>query len=228
MGRIIQRDTDGAGANADKRLGISMEEYVRQLAESEWNTLRIGLRLSLNYRQTYGGTPKFAVGVCSTTNNSFAQATTNHFVGVISTSLNWTFEYSAINSAYYYKEIKFAPIVRVGTSDSIGSDYVADYHVQSWSNVDASLFIMEIRKGSPAWTICLKTSNASDGREATYQDHIDAMNADWNDIPLSAGPDAGITRTVDENTNGVLNTINIAWDRDRNMEIADLLVKRIS
>ncbi len=176
--------------------------------------------------------PLFAVGLCHGTSNILGDATTDHFVGVVSDG-DWASEFSE----YLYDFIVFKGAVKIGTSTTLSTPLnSAGLNGQFGQGTNAAWtptpqnFFVDITKGSPNFTI--NTFYISNGQSVGIQSAALFLSDVVLATPAQTGQAFGASpasMAVNEATNGILDTVNVSWNRtDFWPEICDLAVVVLS
>lgn len=221
MGSIILLRT--IGGVDDKRVVLQNSNWARPFTiDSGWTKLRIAFRVSItDSGASVGSTPRFAIGLCSGSTNIFMDATTTHFVGVVSDAGTWSRRTSPTGYGTGTGQIK--PATRIGTTLTLGSGFSSS----CFEFVDAALanrtaLFVDITKGSPNYTFqVFSRTNATSGGDvdkATFDAQAEtAVPTITNHTLFGSG-----TLAVNEGTNGTLNHVCAAWDRSTpQIELSD-------
>lgn len=197
-----------ADFSGDGRIVMTNARFARPLPSaflSGWTKIRVALFLQLvDSAADITGTPRFAVGLCAGSTNIIGDTTTDHFVGVMSTSATWTRSTSAIR----YSSI-IGPSKRVGTTITPGTAFAT---TMTMHTTNPALFFVDITKGSPNYTV-QGFYNAAVGAAATTE-------ANFLSISVMAVPahtnhvlPAAQTIAADEDVDGVLNHACVWWNQ---------------
>lgn len=187
---------------------------------SNWTRLAVGVRIGIDANVTLTNTG-FAFGMCSGTTNMFKSATTNNFFGITSTG-------PATFSANTFS-LPFFAARRVGvteTNTSVSSLLLGNMTLAGGSDGRLHTLIVQLTKtntGTIDFSTIYSNNTVSGVVLQSRSDWINSMESE----PLVA-PNAGYTRTdttgfsIDEATNGVLNTVNVSWAQAAALLIADI------
>lgn len=207
-------------ADESKRLVLGNAQWAATLAiGTSWTRLRIGARIMIDdLGSNITGTPRLYLGVASDPSATFANGPlsgtgTKHFLGFISSASTWT--RNAGPPVYY--SLAAAQVVgkKVGSTITMGTGnatqrYVAD-STRRW------IYFVEIDKtgGSP-YTVYTTLTNATTPADQDEDTMINAMEVDAfaSAATLIADGSLNATVAVDEVTDGDLNAICCAWDRN--------------
>lgn len=232
MASIILRTIGGID---DNRLSIGNEQAARlRQIGTNWTTIRLGLRLSVNGSASISGTPRFALGLCSGTTMLLGSASTKHFVGVRSAVGTWT--RTTGPPAYY--SVAGSPsiraIKRVGTTLTTGNE-IAPCYISSAPASVRSVFLLNIVKGSPNYSLqCGMATTSAAGQTDVSLAQFEQMLALESISGISAivtgyGTATGTTIAVNEANDGLLDAMQILWDRSSpEIEVSDIGYARIA
>lgn len=199
----------------DQGIQLSNAAGARQLGVgTSWNRLRVGARVCITDSGiNLSGTPRFYLGVqAGAVNNPLSGSAATHFVGLITSSGNWTRSgstYSVASGPFYGKQ--------VGTAISTVAVNVTT--VFPWNTYRLYVSMIEITKGSPNFTLQVLTVNNINASPVPFANFIAGMEtSSFAGVPAAIGtgslvaqPAAGIA--VNEGTDGQLDSVSIAWDR---------------
>lgn len=229
MADIISRLVAGETEN---RLSLTDEQYGATLScGSDWNVLRIGMRVSVYSTTNYTTPGTLAIGVCSGTTNMYKDASTNNFVGA---TTNPAETWSAYNSDGLYTMNLFHHLrasTKVGATQTNSMSTSSTFPVIGHATTQRSCWFITITKGSPNFTISFQTSGyagTTGWLNRTLSDFETAMSDVTINSTLFNYVGADRTVAVDEGANGALDTLNISWGGSRALEISDLAYSRIS
>ena len=204
-----------------------------------WQKVRVGVRYTFaGASANLLSTPVLALGVCSGTANPVnnGSATTDHFLGIVTTMLEWQYfpgppAYFAAGSTYKTRSAK-----RVGTTWTY-TDQTNNLAYTFYPSADPSvreLLFVDIVKASPRYQIgCFCKSSLNVNRvDVSYDTFIQYMTLE---APVLSGssnspPSASYNGiSADEAADGYLDTVNVAWDRSvPSFEISDIAVTRFA
>lgn len=229
---IVERTTAG---DTERRLQIGAYTIGRKMGiGTTWNQLRIGLQCAFNMPTgNVTGTPNLSIGVCKDTTNLIGMASTDHFVGIkqkasVLSYYNYSASYRYLYGTWYGSK-------RVGTTDTDEASGVAvNAYISGYPTNERSIFLIEITKGSPNFTIQCAFKNNVDLVEITTAKFKAAMEAATLAAAVSGlggSAVAGTARTlaVSEASNGYLNSIGVWYDRSTpEFEISEIAFRAIS
>lgn len=221
---IIARTISAA---TEKAIAMENSAFARTLSiGTSWTKLRVGIRFHFrDLGSAPSGTPRFAIGLCSGTTNIMGDASVTHWVGLITDTLTWGYA-----AGSHYGSISLNPAKKVGSTLTVGAALTSAMGIpaRAADNVpDRMMLFADIEKGSPNFAF----SSFWPGPISS----IDASRAQFLSRMEEATPSAFSTHTfttggslaVDE-ADGVLNAINIAWDRASfAAELCDIAVARL-
>lgn len=219
--------------SSDIYASMNNSAWARSISiPSNWTKIRLGCR----YRVTDlgigpTGTPRMGMGLCSGTTNILGDATTTHFVGVLTNSASWNY-YGAAGGAVYYS-INLPPYKRVGTTDTFGTNTLTDgrFTIFTASTNNRYVYFIEIVKGSPNYTINTFTvSGASPTYDSTQNEFLNNLQVPAGTLSISSFTyGSAQTIAVNEAVDGTLNAINFYWDRAAfNFEVHDVGIALIT
>ena len=222
------------GGNNGRRSEFSNDQAIRKpLLPSDWQRIRIGVLVQVNSTDTVPSDARLFLGICDSSGTGPLSSTCSHFFGVrVRKTTNWTYS-SGTNS---YEALSMEPARFVD-----GAGALADPVQSGVFPGDASgspsfrcpIFIEIDRSSSPNWGINGGIQNSGGQNtttDATFEAMMDAADGATavNVWSPSGGYDAGNERTmtIDENANGALNHICIAWNKSSpTLQIAGVGVK---
>jgi len=242
---IKQRTISAATQNAIQMFNATWARSVN--LPGGWNRVRVGMRFHMTDAGNLTGQPTFAIGLCSGTANQYGDATTTHFVGMVievNPAATWssgttTYNLGTTGSCWF-------PRVRIGTSNTTGTALIGSTGYcfainkrAATSTADRQLHFVDIIKGSPNYTFHAPFSiwdTAAGCSDPVFCGDVSAFNflnymgqndpaptesASYHANPGTSGP----TLAVDEGANGVLNAVNLYWNRvDAAVEVCDVAV----
>lgn len=228
MSTTIEHQLFGASDN-DGRMLLMNSQIARKLSiGAAWNTLRIAFRISFtDTGSNLGGTPGLFFGLHSNPSAGMANGplgnACSYFVGFKSVVSSWTRQTGA-NKGYY-----LASSSAYQHGHKIGATWTNEgtcWPCRSFSAAPAaarSVWLSEWTRGSGTVSVqnaCMNVSVNQSVPDVAFVTVQNALNANTfaTAIALIQGDDptflAGTTSsfTIDEATNGDLNSICIAWD----------------
>lgn len=222
---IIARTISAA---TEKAIAMENSAFARTLSiGTSWTKLRVGIRFHFrDLGSAPSGTPRFAIGLCSGTTNIMGDASVTHWVGLITNTATWGYA-----AGSHYGSIDLVAAKKVGSTLSTGtslSGAAMGIPARAADNVpDRMMLFADIEKGSPNFAF----SAFWPGPISV----IDASRAQFLSRMEEATPSAFSTHTFTtggslavSEADGVLNAINIAWDRASfAAELCDIAVARL-
>lgn len=216
----------------DRRIKLTNSNFARLWSTdvgTTWTAIRVACRISMeDTGSSLTSTPRFPIGICSGTSNIFMDATTTHWMGSISNAAGWARSTSPVR--YDLNDgvtNSFFASKRIGSALTVGS-LIQGGNCQ-WKEVSLgirSVYILQITKGSPNFTLVNMINNATaDVSLDTYLSQLSLSTPAFTSHTWGGST----TIAIDEATNGYFNAINIAWDRTSPaIEISDLAVVKMS
>lgn len=195
-----------------------------------WNQIRVGCRISMTDGGVeLSGTPRFAFGICSGTSNIFQDATTTHWLGMLSNDPIWS--RVAGPPAYHQMQNVVASVAsakRIGSTTTVGTAFNNSPFVFDATTANRGVIFLDITKGSPNFTLNAFfrwTGTASDVSVADYLDQLVVASPTITNHQATTSP----TIAIDEAANGFFNAVNFAWDKTAPViEISDIAVVKFS
>jgi len=197
-------------ANSLKNIQMFNSTWARSVAlPSSWSKIRAGVLLYLDPTAftTLTGTPKFTLGFCHGTANKVGNPTTDHFVGVQSTSATWPYPGNDGRSSDYKPLVDVASTPTYGTAIATNSLYIP---CSASAGSVRNVFFVDITKGSPNYTFNI-FGPIGIGGDVTVATFLAQMAQSSPSIATHNFFSAQ-TMAVDEAGNGLLNAINCYWD----------------
>lgn len=223
---IFERTISGT---PDKRILMQNSQFARSLiVGSSWNEIRVGIRASQrDSGANITGTPRFAVGLSAGTANIFGDATTDHWVGVLSTAATWT--RANLGADFYYGDIVARPAKRVAAVTTTGTQFTGAgvYTMADAPDGNRWCYFVHITKGSPNFSIrLLSWDNVFiDISQATFKAQLETPTPVVSQHTWHTAQTIAVNEAVD----GFLNAVNIAWDRSSpEIEISDIGVVKFA
>jgi hypothetical protein len=232
-GTLVYQDAVG-GDNLI--LSLAGGDYVHSLAPLEWQKLRVGIRATISAESDISGSPApaLAVGLCSGTTYPFISGGCAHFVGAKTNvsvfdyipfgtgTPTWIRAGTGNNSFQACKKI--GTTVTAVSSSSVGPGF-AEEHAQP-----KSVILVDITKGSPNWTVDFFIFNSV----APDISWPDISESTFNSLMVADTPSllyhslyTGYQVAVNESANGVINAVNVSWNRNANLvKLEDLAVAK--
>lgn len=222
---------------------LSNSSWARKLDfGTSWNSLRVGIRAYYRHLPTSpnnitlvgnsaGVGPRFGIGLCSGT--PATNSTAGHWVGALTTGVSWLEQDQGAQS-YTVAFTSMAPAKKVGATFTLGSNFAGVAPTLSAGALHATnhartLLFVDIIKGSPNYTFRLfATGNAGTAGDRTRAQFLTLMEAQ---PPSSTGYVYTATQSlaVSEAVDGVLNSINVFYDRTGpEIELCDVALARLT
>jgi hypothetical protein len=200
------------GGVQDERVVMSNSHWARPHGVAVWSKLRIAFWISMrDGGATLTSSPIFAVGLSSGSANILGDLATTHFVGMKTTGTTMPYipgppplyQLYPMESGKMIGATWTAAAVWLSTSGYIMADAPAG---------NRCCLLIDITKGSPNFTLngyARINGTAGDIDEATFKAQSELNVATLTNHALG---NSG-TVAVDEATDGVLDHINVSWDR---------------
>lgn len=202
-----------------------------------WTSLRIALRIRIpnpSGASTYSGTPTLAVGLSKGTATGVGDETTEHWVGALHTDTSWGYDSAGGSGINRWNVSDVNAAVKVGGTMTTGTKFVStsiwQTHPTWWG-----FYFVEITKGSPNWTIngffptirsALNNTYPPSETNASMRLYAEQIGTV---VKQYYGYGTPATVAVDEGANGVLDSVNIWWDRVwTTLQVADIYVVRLA
>jgi hypothetical protein len=197
---------------ADQRASLGNDQIIRQIQTSSWNKIRVGMRMCVTVQSAITGTPKLYIGVCNNSNaagnNGAGSRIVNHFVGALSTTASWSF--SAGSPGFY--TVSFTSVRRITATDTTsGSGSI----LMTADPTTARCFVaVDIDKTNPAAVkidMVGPTNSVTGTPDISLATFITQLKSDAVILDGYIKNSLTTTLTINEGTNGVLNSVNISW-----------------
>ena len=227
------------GTQVDTYLAMEQEEFLRPMGiGTDWTTVRVSVSMAVeNYTLANFSNGAFQLGLCSGTAFPYASAYTTNYVGLQWGASNgqvaggtWTYTLNGGDS--YYSPQGYSELKRVGTTTTMyatGSGFAPRVPI---AGIAAKRGFVCVIFTKQAGAILVQGGAFNSG---TYPDITPAYFIDCLDQPSAAPAVLGQAVTVTGGTsipfsesNGVLNTISVFWNRMYPMEIYAVGVTRIA
>ena len=224
---------------ADKVLSISNEQCARTITiGSTWNRIRIGVRFKISSSFANITSANFAWGLISGTSSLYADASTNHFLGVdMPPSTTLTYTSATINLYRNTAASASRFITKVGLTTTEYYHTVANFAFGLIENLAdeyrmaAYMDIMKSNTDPGLWTIMYtynRTVSFSTQDISATQFYNNITN-DSASLLTSNVASASFQIPISQSANGNLDTINIYWNKTTPpMEISDVAVYRFA
>lgn len=197
---------------ADQRASLGNDQIIRQILTTSWNKIRVALRITVTVQSSITSTPKLYIGVCNNSNaagnNGSGSRITNHFVGALSTQATWSF--SAGSPGFY--TVDFTSVKRLTTTNTTsGSGNVL---ITADPTAFRCFLAVDIDKTNPS-AVAVDVIGSNNGATGVYDvsltDFISQLKSDTVILTSYIKRSLTTTMTVNEGTNGILNSVNISW-----------------
>ena len=225
----------------DKRIVLSNSHAAIKLDHvlinnNTWSNIRIGCRIQMgDTGADITGTPKFFFGLLSNPSAGMANGplgtSTSHFFGIDTDNATW------IRGSNAYTQTSFHVGTKVGTTESLAVDSNFDDFAigYSLSTVRNALVIDFSRPSAWSANVVHPYNDTTAAIDISQAQLLESMILS----PLTAAGTlfgygtstalSNVGRTVDEGTNGQLNSICMGWDRSSAvMEFSDIVYAVLS
>lgn len=227
---ILSRTISAAN---DNRLVLRSGQATRKFDfGNNWTKIRIGLLLSFDAAASILGTPRFFFGACNYAGGGWGSATTANSIGLWSTVTSWPLALTpAVLGGVGGAAIMLNGAKRIGSTVTTTGNGLTNVSAAPASV--RSAWFLEITKGSPFNLLAAGPSNQAAAQtnvtDAQFYDSIfAALMGDINTI-IPGYHNMGIgTLTIDEGTNGILDALNIYWDRSVPCELSHVRFRKVS
>ena len=177
------------------------------------------------------GTPLFGIGLCAGTSNILLDATTTHFVGMISNGATWTYAAAAAGNMTRYGmgNSTLTPGKRVGSTISVFSGFAtAPFFTADATTATRRMMFVDLTKGSPNFTFaalfCSGTAASPDVLDTDFLAQVVLSTPSFTNHTYSGGSTLAVSET-----DGTLTHVNVAWNRSTpTFEICDLAVVQLA
>lgn len=224
--------------HTNKRIQLENSSIARQFNLPAWTRLRVGVHASLVGPTIVGGFPHWTIGLCSGVANIYPNNC--HFAGFqTNNSTMWTMQttyvsgFGGTGATTRYRLVK-----KVGAVESYGADSnnTAGQNFGGGSTFanNNGLIGLEYEKTSgTTWTLrpfCWTASTTGNNfSDAFCLQAMEVPYGSFNTVSEHNYVRTAETMTVDEGTDGVLDAVNIAWNRSgQYVEILNVFVTRLS
>lgn len=202
-----------------KRLVLSSGQAMRMpIYGNSFTKMRIGLRCSFPGTSTITGTPQLVIGMCSGT-SGYADALTDNFVGVRSTSSTWPIFGTPGVNAYYGSIANWKVTTKVGATITTGASSMGGLYVSAEELIRCVL-VLQIEKGSPNYTMRLLAPNSTGAAQTDVSDsqlvqlmELDDTLSSPSDVVANYSTRASNNTIAADEVGGDLNSICIFWDK---------------
>jgi hypothetical protein len=227
--------------SGDKRLLLAQSQLARTMAiGSDWAKLRVGVTMSLDGAQeNITGTPRLLMGLNSGTSNLPFDETPGHFIGVRTNVASMTYAGTALSYGISDTIQLYKNLAGVETTSNLTSarnmgisrasenhDYVNGPSVSTWfldlEKVDASTMGVVFASQEYAANEDHGLTESAFKQAMTLEDIADAV-VFGTQAKTSSG-----TVSIDEASDGFLDTICIAWDRLISLEVSKVSFARLA
>lgn len=213
----------------DQRLVLSNGQWAAKLAiGSSWNSIRIGVRWAVtDSGVSTGSGSKIYVGMMSNPatglTNGPLTTSTSHFVGLMNSGVNTR---SASPNRYSISNFRFTK--RINSTETLHGGGLGNMFVNCTPASYRNAFVVDIIKGSPNFSLGVCSCGSGTGAvnidisETLLKDSmvLPAFSDVDESLETAGGGTTGYNATsgasvmaVDEATDGVLNSIVLAWNQ---------------
>lgn len=212
----------------DRRLRLENAQCARLLGiGTNWNSMRIGVRMAFNGLDASVTSPLLAIGVCNGVTNIFGSSTCTNFFGLVTRAVSGM-TYDA-GPPKFYKSMQIQTASKVGTTlTTAGSVTTA---VTGDASSVRSIWIMDITKGSPNYSVSVTVPNGSNSTPQTdysYTTFIQAMEGTPSSV-LTGYLSGLLSDLAFTEVAGSLNALCISWDKTAtSFEFSDVAYARLS
>lgn len=198
--------------SADQRASLGNDQIIRQIQTSSWNKIRVAMRMCVTVQSALTSTPKFYLGVCNNSNaagnNGAGSRITNHFVGALSTTATWNF---ATGSPGAYT-VDFTSVRRIGATNTTSG--TGNILITADPTAFRCFVAVDIDKTNPS-AVAVDVIGSNNGSTGVYDvsltDFISQLKSDTVILSNYIKRSLTTTMTINEGTNGALNSVNITW-----------------
>lgn len=178
---------------------------------SGWNKIRVGVICSAADSGIVSN-PSLAIGFCHGTVNMMGDSSTAHFVGAFTNNTsptNW------VQQSTGYSNIQIYPVVNVGGTQTAGTIFATDMRVAYTlhsASYYSQVFFLDVTKGSPNYTLnvfSVAAANPASVSVATFISNLPLVSPSISSHSFFGAQ----TVPVNEATNGLLDTVNVWWNR---------------
>lgn len=232
---IIETTIGGIG---DNRVTLENSQFARLMdVGSDWTKIRVAIRRTMSDTgDNLTSTPRFYFGLMSNpveemTNGPLGN-NTSHFVGIRWDDSFVTRSISPANGPYYACSSVQLSSVNSGVitnGNSTVNETISANNVESTGRATIAVIEIERTASSGSWNFNIVANDSIAAAHMTRSDLIFCLElsdiADVETFLDTKGTYINFVRTltVDEDSNGPLNSICIAWDRsDPRVEISDV------
>jgi hypothetical protein len=212
------------GGVADQRASIGNDQIIREIQTTSWNKIRVAIRMCVTVQNNLTSTPRLYVGVCNNTNaagnNGAGSRITNHFVGAVSNSATWSF--SAGSPGSYVTD--FTSVKRIGTTNTTSG--AGSILLTADPAAFRCFFAVDIDKTNPS-AVAVDVIGSNNGATGVFDVSLSSFISQLKSDPVILTSyikrSLTTTMTVDEGTNGILNSVNVSWVKTlERIEISDI------
>lgn len=201
------------GSDGDKAIEMINSHFARQFSiGSQWQKIRVGIRLSCNNSPgaTLTGNPELFVGLSHGTSSVFGDAQVSHSVGLISSG-SWTWT-SAQDG--YFGTVTFRGCVKTGSSMTyFGS--ADNCNCINASGSGRSMFFVDLERNPTNTYLSCSSFNRSNTtiNDINQTEFFFYLEQDVPSEGFHSYNSNFAFLPIDENTNGGLDSICVSWDR---------------
>jgi hypothetical protein len=237
--------TETIGGVEDRRIALSNDSLARPHGLGvSWNVLRIGLRLQLEptpgNASILTGYPILFIGLCSGTTNPFGTVNCTNAYGYThypqpATNGNWGFglagggnmtAYGSGNSVYCFSIKHVAGVQTLGGIIQNGG---VTYWSADPTAATRRMFFVDIARGTPNFSLrafsCNSQTAAPDVTTTDFLNQVVAPTPAFTNHSLGASGEGALAFSE---SNGVLDCVNISWNKFVRVHICDLAVVKLS
>jgi len=239
-------ETVTIGGVVDQRLALSNGQWAGKMTMgSNWTKLRVGMRCCVdNYGAHMTWTPRLYFGIMSTPaanlTNGPLGATTNHFLGIRTNSVNWI--YHGTPQLYFYHATNDCYCKKVGSGITTATGVSVNQYTSIVPASNRNAWVVEFEKISSILTsitiVICSASNNNTGEVSTanfltafglptmvaVDSHLDAVSG------TTYTGSAGVpTIATDEAADGYWDSICVGWDQASPVaHISDMMFSKLA
>ena len=212
----------------NRRLQLGAEDFVRLMSiGTNWQKIRIGMRLAFNDPLARLYNSSFVAGVCRGTQYPFGNPLCTDFIGV-----GWPAPFDGSSLAIgttsgltlnNYDSVQFSKLLKVGsalTQTSVTNNYT---YMSRDPATNMSPFMLDIAKGSPNYTLTYWFQTQA--QFTTMPNVSRAVFLSMMECEITAPYVTSSAQTQAYNGLGLFDSVNVRWGRSTpTVEIHDLVV----
>lgn len=194
----------------------------------DWTKLRVGIRLATaDDLANLNGTPRLAVGLCSGEAHPYLDDECTHFVGGVSNGSLWLRKTTPIRYQVNLNGVinGFVPADKVGTDLLHSTTSVTGPVISAVEATPKSVLFVDITRGNPSYNfdffLCNSTKSGiwDDVSGTTFASLVETA------VPSLARHTRFTNFSLDvDESEGLLDSVNVAWDRTLSLTVHDLAV----